>query len=141
MMTLIDFGMLVFTWVIQLIVYPSFKYYNKSNLDDWHPIYTQRVSLIVIPLMVGQLVFHLIGTFDTPSLYKVISLLLIVLAWVLTFVFAVPLHGQLSSSNNPDKTINQLIKVHWGRTVSWSLVFLIDCSSLLLNTNNGYNTI
>ena len=52
---LVDFGLLVLIWIIQLIIYPSFLFYRAKELITWHKMYTKAIALIVIPLMLGQL--------------------------------------------------------------------------------------
>ena len=52
---LADFGLLVLIWMVQLVVYPGFKYYQRERLLEWHARYTSRISYIVGPLMLGQL--------------------------------------------------------------------------------------
>ena len=48
---LIDFGFVVLIWAVQLVIYPSFGFYAKANLFEWHKSYTARVTYIVLPLM------------------------------------------------------------------------------------------
>ena len=59
-----DTGMLALIWLVQLIIYPGLAMYNDVNLRIWHPIYTKRVTLVVLPLMFGQLIL---------SAYKVLN--------------------------------------------------------------------
>ena len=33
---IIDFGAVVLIWMVQLVVYPSFTYFQKKELMDWH---------------------------------------------------------------------------------------------------------
>jgi len=33
---LFDFGLLVLIWLVQLVIYPSFLYYEQDNLKRWH---------------------------------------------------------------------------------------------------------
>ncbi|MEO1009857.1 MAG: hypothetical protein AAFX53_01035 [Bacteroidota bacterium] len=55
---LCDFGLVVLIWSVQLIIYPSFQFYNPIELLLWHGIYVHRITYVVLPLMVGQLVFY-----------------------------------------------------------------------------------
>lgn len=52
---LLDFGLVVLIWIVQLVIYPSLCYYQDKDLAKWHKIYTQRIGVIVGPLMIAQL--------------------------------------------------------------------------------------
>ncbi|MEQ9363414.1 MAG: hypothetical protein RIF32_04185, partial [Leptospirales bacterium] len=53
---LFHFGLVVLIWLVQLVIYPAFMYADAEQFTDWHRVYTERVSLVVVPLMLGQLV-------------------------------------------------------------------------------------
>ena len=57
---LVDIGLVVLIWMVQLIVYPSFTFYSKENLVNWHQKYTARIAVIVIPLMFLQLILVIV---------------------------------------------------------------------------------
>ena len=44
---LVDAGLVVLIWMVQLIIYPSFLHYD-NNLVEWHHKYTSRIALIVV---------------------------------------------------------------------------------------------
>ncbi len=121
---LFDFGLLVLIWMVQLMVYPSFKYYSKKELIRWHRVYVQRMSYVVIPLMFGQAIIALYQLYHTPTLYTVGSVVLIVLTWVLTFTLFVPRHNAISRENFDKNTLSELASYNWARTVLWNLVFV-----------------
>jgi len=122
---LIDFGLVILIWMTQLVVYPSFTYYAASNLIDWHTRYTTAISIIVMPLMVAQVAihgWHLLGQFSWIGL---VAAVLIGLAWVNTFFFAVPLHNQISAQQDVMEAAKKLISINRYRTLLWSVVFLL----------------
>jgi hypothetical protein len=57
---LFDAGLFVLIWMVQLMVYPSFLYYEKQNLVKWHNHYVKGLAIIVIPIMFGQLIIAII---------------------------------------------------------------------------------
>lgn len=93
---LFDSGLLVLIWMVQLIVYPGFAYYSFSDLRKWHAVYTKRISYVVIPLMVGQLVLAVLEAFTAPNASAIVGLALVLLVWVFTFGVFVPLHHTIS---------------------------------------------
>ena len=120
---LIDFGLLVFIWTIQLVVYPSFKYFPPSSLSKWHAIYTGSVSIIVIPLMVSQVALHGWRVSDGFSPDRLLTFLLVVSTWVVTFFIFLPLHNRISLNQELTQNLANLVSYNWIRTVLWSLIF------------------
>lgn len=107
---LFDFGLVVLIWMVQLIIYPSFKNYAKSDLKQWHPIYVHRIALVVIPLMFGQLGLVLAEVIIGFSLYSMVSLMLILSVWAFTFSFFAPAHKRISEDNYTPELIRKLIQ-------------------------------
>ena len=128
---LFDFVLFVLIWMTQLIVYPSFTHFDPSNLQKWHSLYTLRISILVMPLMVGQLVIHIHQLTQDLSLISSIALIFILLAWGNTFLYAVPLHNQIASGVDISIVAEKLVSVNAWRTWCWSFVFLIDVFLLL----------
>ncbi|GAB5563815.1 MAG: hypothetical protein Wins2KO_08780 [Winogradskyella sp.] len=123
---LIDFGLVVLIWIVQLIIYPSFTYYKNTNLLKWHRIYTGRVTFIVLPLMVSQLIISVIQVLNGLNLYTITSLLIIVILWLLTFLLFVPLHQKIDQNKFEFSTTVSLVNLNWFRTALWSLLFFLS---------------
>lgn len=70
---LFDFGLLVLIWLVQLVIYPSFLHYVNKELMIWNKIYTVFISLVLIPLMFGQLVTAVFQFFKMANTYSVAS--------------------------------------------------------------------
>ncbi len=60
---LVDMGLLILTWLVQLVIYPSFLYYDATDLKKWHSIYTGRITFVVLPLMLTQLLVAIGGLY------------------------------------------------------------------------------
>lgn len=127
---LFDFGLTVLVWLVQLLVYPSFEQYSKTNLIRWHRFYMGRIACIVIPLMLGQLIISGWQVFQEPSVYSVVSILAILFLWLFTFIHFVPLHGQISEGNFTNSTLRTLVARNWVRTITWSLLFVYGITEL-----------
>lgn len=121
----VDFGLLVFIWTIQLVVYPGFKYYPTDFLLKWHGVYTGAVSIIVMPLMITQIVLHGWRMYETGSAVDWLALLLVISTWLVTFVIFVPLHNKISLNRELVQSLADLVLYNWIRTVLWSLIFLV----------------
>ncbi|TPN87706.1 hypothetical protein [Aquimarina algicola] len=129
---LLDFGLLVLIWIVQLIIYPGFAYYTQDQLLIWHSKYTTFITIIVMPLMLGQLALYSIQLFLHIDVYVLIIWVLIVLIWSATFLQAVPLHNKIAQNKNKNNIIvNKLIKINWLRTVLWTMVFAFSVLSAI----------
>ena len=134
MKLLFDFGLVVLIWIVQLIVYPSFAYFDSKNLLIWHQKYTLLITIIVLPLMLGQLSMHAYSTLQQTSLLNIILLILVLSTWLITFIWAVPLHSKIDKGIDLPSVINQLVAVNWPRTIIWSLIFLIGLINSIKNS-------
>jgi len=123
---LLDFGLVVLIWMIQRIVYPSFLHYTAENLIIWHKEYTSRFSVIVIPLMIGQLGISIYQAIIVTNLYTVVSLVIVIIIWLSTFLQFVPIHATISKGQVNEKTLNSLVAKNWLRTFLWSLLFVMN---------------
>jgi hypothetical protein len=123
---LIDFGLVVLIWMIQIVVYPSFLYYNSENLVRWHQKYTQNFSPIVIPLMFGQLGISLYQLIVSTRLYSLVHFIIVVLLWVSTFVQFVPIHTTIAKGKVNEKILISLVRKNWIRTALWTFLFLFS---------------
>ena len=121
----VDFGLVVLVWMVQLVVYPSFHYYDVTDLKKWHRVYTRQVTYIVLPLMLTQVILHAKRLLDEPLLLGAIQFALIVVIWGITFFKAVPLHTKIDLEDQPQGAITNLIRWNWPRTISWSVLFLL----------------
>jgi hypothetical protein len=121
---LVDVGLVVLIWMVQLIVYPSFTYYNPKNLIEWHQKYTTGIAVVVIPLMVTQLVLAVVAVFYQPNFTAIFTLLIVLFLWIFTFLSFAPLHFKISEGTHHQKLLQLLIRRNWIRTFVWSGLFL-----------------
>lgn len=130
---LLDFGLVVLIWMVQLVVYPSFKYYAPTDLIRWHQKYTVGIAYLVIPLMIGQLFVSGFQVYETLTFYSIGSFILVLSLWAITFSIFVPLHGKIKSNSFIPKDLHLLEKRNWIRTLLWNLIFVWSVSELFLS--------
>lgn len=123
---LVDFGLVVLIWLVQLVIYPGLRHCSPQGLAQWHPVYTAKVSLVVAPLMFAQvgLVAWELWVDPRPSQFWAAGLVLV--AWLSTFLQSVPAHAQIGSGRDAFAAVERLIRGNWMRTFAWTAVFAID---------------
>tara|TARA_R110002167_G_scaffold61561_6_gene173672 strand:- start:3035 stop:3445 length:411 start_codon:yes stop_codon:yes gene_type:complete len=119
---LFDAGLFVLIWMVQLVVYPSFLYFEKENLLKWHQQYTKGLSVIVIPLMFGQLITAIIQLVQFSSLETIIRFIMVSAVWISTFAQFVPIHTKITNHKATEKLLKQLVLKNWLRTLLWTLI-------------------
>lgn len=122
---LVDVGLVVLIWLVQLIIYPSFTYYTPDNLIKWHQKYTTRLAFVVIPLMLCQLVLAVSSVFYHLNIVSFCSLIIVLFLWIFTFLSFAPLHFQISEGNTSQSLLKLLIQRNWFRTFFWSFLFML----------------
>lgn len=120
-----DFGMLVLIWLVQLVIYPSFKYYQEEDLMLWHKRYVIKITYVVMPLMIGQLSLAIVQISTTFNHYYLINLILIILVWISTFFQFLPMHNKISFGEIDTSMLDRLVYKNWLRTMLLTLIFLI----------------
>ncbi|GAA0871137.1 hypothetical protein GCM10009117_02820 [Gangjinia marincola] len=122
---LLDFGLVVLIWIVQLIIYPGFTFYAKENLARWHKVYTPRITYIVLPLMVGQAAMAVYFLSQSLDSFTLSYTGLIILVWLNTFLQAVPLHTKIQHSTHGLPFANKLVTINWSRTILWNVLFIL----------------
>ena len=119
----VDFGLVVLIWLVQLIIYPGFRYYNPAELAIWHPKYSNLITLVVGPLMLAQV--GLVGwdVLNRFSWLTVASAILVGLMWASTAFQAIPMHNIITAGDTSPETLARLVNVNWVRTVGWTVIF------------------
>ena len=126
----LDVGLLVLTWMIQLIVYPSFLFYTAKELVTWHKIYTKTIALIVIPLMLGQLGITIYQVFLVQNIFTFTSIVLVVFLWGITLLKFAPMHQQISEGNTQIQLLKKLVQNNWIRTIIWNILCAMSAASV-----------
>jgi len=121
-----DFGLMILIWLVQLIIYPSFTYFEKARLQAWHSKYTSMISIIVMPLMLVQLASTFYLIYNGFNYILLLQSILIILLWMSTFFEAVPLHKKIDSGLEIKKVIEKLVQVNWKRTMMWSAIVILN---------------
>ena len=111
-------------WVIQLLHYPTFHFIKESDYVEFQHFHMQRISFIVVPLMIMELLSGFMLVYYFRSNLLILCFIILIVIWLITFVFFTKLHQSLLGGY--DKIIvDKLVQINWSRTVLWSLRLII----------------
>ena len=128
---IIDSCLFVLIVIVQIIVYPSFIYYERENLLKWHKIYTKKIALIVLPLMLSQLTISLIQVYLVATITSITNVLLVLFLWIVTLLKFAPMHTEISKGNFNRKFLNKLIYLNWMRTTAWFILLILSAEKFI----------
>jgi len=109
-------------WTIQLVQYPGFADVGPAQFAAFHEHHKTRITWIVAPLMLVELVSGLaLIAYGPPGLSRSavwVGVALIGLNWAHTAFVAVPLHARLGAHREAAQ--RALVATNWIRTIAWS---------------------
>lgn len=126
----LDFFMCMFLWIVQLIIYPSFKCMHGFEFNHWHLKYMRTVGLLVGPIMITQIVLTGYVFYIDTSYGSLIRVILLTLAWGWTLLFSIPLHRKLETGSEIERSKILIVQTNWFRTITWTLLFI---SNFIIN--------
>ncbi len=130
MMIAIDATMAVLIWLVQIIIYPSFRTQQQDGFRKWHRGYTRQIGFIVGPLMLTQIAVHGMSVWVDPNPTGYVQVACIVVALVVTATRSVPCHRALSSRGKDADVIDRLVASNWLRTGAWTAVLVLSILSM-----------
>lgn len=104
-------------WTIQVVHYPLFGAVSEPSFIGYHARHSTRISVVVIPLMLVELVTTLGSVIVGTGHWS--GMLAVAVVWATTFLISVPLHGRLGSGFDP-RAHRALVVTNWIRTVAWT---------------------
>ena len=108
--------------IVQFIVYPSFNKILES-FTEYHSRYKKKIFWIVGPVMILEILTSLLLILNELDIYLIPGLIVLLL-WMLTFIYIVPLHKELSKQFQTNKH-KKLLKLNFVRTILWALKFFV----------------
>jgi hypothetical protein len=111
---------MILIWLVQVIIYPGFHRIPDNDFIDYHRWYASRISIIVVPFMISEMMMTTWWLWRGPMPESIFSAGLVLTAWFSTFFIQVPIHKRLSSGKD-ERLIRRLVATNWIRTAAWSL--------------------
>tara|TARA_Y100000814_G_C12316754_1_gene396871 strand:- start:766 stop:1146 length:381 start_codon:yes stop_codon:yes gene_type:complete len=102
----------------QIVNYPLFLKVNQNSFTSYHQFYVKRISLIVVPVMLLELIISFYLFYSYPTALTILSFIILIMIFLSTFFIQVPIHGSIEifADNN---LFLKLIRTNWIRTVLW----------------------
>ena len=118
-------------WTIQIVHYPSFHYIDKLSFVNFHQFHERRISIIVMPLMILELISSVaLYINDMSNFTFLLNFIIVGLIWCSTFFIQVPIHNILSQKKD-NMMIEKLVNTNWIRTFLWSMRMLLIIDELI----------
>ena len=123
-------------WVIQIVHYPSFHFVEKELYTAFQKFHMNRISIIVIPIMLSELITGLLLLLDKSSKSSLLitSFVILILIWAITGVFFSKAHNKLIIGYQ-ELVVNQLVVMNWIRTLLWTFRLLLLIFFIHLHLN------
>ncbi len=117
-------------WMVQIVHYPLFDGVGAEAFTDYEARHTRRMTPIVLPPMVIELVSAILlvvmlpaaraSGVAVPMWMAWAGLGLVLLLWGVTFALSVPQHAKLAHGFDL-RAYRLLVDTNWLRTTAWTL--------------------
>ena len=117
-------------WTIQLINYPGFPDIEKRAWPPYHKRHSQRITIIVLPLMLTELGTSgwLLWNEITP--FHIAFFALALFNWIVTGVVFMPLHQRIVFRPT-ESSLQRLTQLNWMRTFAWTTASILSVISIM----------
>lgn len=119
-------GLFIVAWLVQLWIYPAFSRLHQDEFFKWQSRYQPIIIIITLPLMIMQAIGHTENIFAHQQWIHVIQWIGCLITFILTFGIAVPVHLKMKKAGNSKDLMNRLLTAHTFRTISWTIIFVLD---------------
>ena len=107
---------------VQFVHYPAFADVGDQAFSRFHMLHSQRITLLVGPLMVAEALAALLLVAARPDALPAWAAwaagILVVVIWLDTALWAVPLHMKLEGGLDPE-LVTQLLRANALRAWAW----------------------
>ncbi len=108
--------------LVQFVVYPTFIEIEKKRFKIYHTTYSKKVFYIIGPVMVFEICCSVIKNILILDLVNIITGIIVVCIWILTFAFIVPIHNKIKVDLSK-KNLFHLTKLNLFRSILWVIKF------------------
>jgi hypothetical protein len=115
--------MLGIIWLVQVVVYPLFRFVPPEALPVFAQAHVARIGSVVGPAMVLEVLTGLWLLALLPRAFKLglwLGLALLAGIWLATLLLSIPCHQVLAHTASAE-VVERLIAGNWVRTLLWSV--------------------
>jgi hypothetical protein len=128
-------------WLIQVVHYPLMQMVGRAEFVPYSLRHQQAITPVVgIPMLI-EVVTAVVLLVQDPYLRRsgwfLASCVLLVVIWVSTAFWQVPLHRDLLDGHAAER-VNSLVLSNWVRTIAWSARGLIVGALVLCRMKPSY---
>jgi hypothetical protein len=120
---------LIFT--TQIVSYPMFLKVKSTNFKLYHKHYVKKISFIVMPLMVLELIVATLLVYMSNSIIINLIFFNLMLIFLSTYFIQVPIHEKIKTDPN-EKLLLRLVRTNWIRTLLWMVKCILSIRLLLV---------
>lgn len=121
----VDLSMFILIWLVQIIIYPTFRKLKKEDFVSWHRGYCNSIGFFVLPIMSCQFLETVSACFFSSGNLVWVKLILVLGALFITFLISAPCHRILQQGKN-NKIIDRLVRTNWWRTIFWTATLIVS---------------
>lgn len=123
-------------WLVQLVHYPMLRGLERSAFAAWHAFHSRRISFVVAPLMLVELVSAIGLALARPGPWSAVLLALTAIIWLSTIFVSVPIHNRLGAAGSEQARLadlDLLTRTNWIRTLVYTakLAWAFSAAELL----------
>lgn len=119
-------------WLIQVVVFPGFLYYSEENWKVWQRHLAMRMTIVMIPLMLAQIITYTSTLITGITTSDILSLVLIIVGVAVTFYIGLPWHERSQAAEDSMELRKSAQKIIWIRTLAWSMILIISLIPLVV---------
>ena len=108
--------------LVQFVIYPTFIEIDKKRFKTYHTTYSKKVFYIIGPVMVFEICCSIIKNILITDIINIITGLIVVSIWILTFAFIVPIHNKIKVDLSK-KNLSHLTRLNLFRSILWVIKF------------------
>ena len=120
---------LIFT--TQIVSYPMLFKVKSTNFKIYHEHYVEKISFIVMPLMVLELIVATLLVYMSNSIIINLIFCNLMLIFLSTYFIQVPIHEKIKTDPN-EKLLLRLVRTNWIRTLLWMVKCIFSIQLLLV---------
>ncbi len=107
-------------WLVQVLIYPNFRFIPDAEFKAFHKRHCDRISLPVGPMIVQLFMVAMVLKEGSRTPEWIFHGIAIALIYAVTAVFSAPAHAKLGRGKNL-QAIDRLILSNWVRTLLWTM--------------------